>query len=580
MRVNILLFIGIESFTWSDADFARAVDFCKQHHLDGLLVKVFDGMLGEWYNDRFPEIFKAITSAGLICVPYGFHYGYDKGSDLAGEAQLALKYLKTCGSYCANMESSWDGMGDWAGQLATLWADHPGELWISTWGNVGDESGGHRWLTAISHLTPIVQAWMPQCYSQSLYAAAQNDWPKGVHLEPTFALSDEFGANNPLQLVQGFLTANHFSNGNARNISLWEYQLAQTSPTIVDDIVQFLRRGTSMPIMLNQHGMVANFVEVSQFEPNETEMACGFFAGGSLRAATPPDRVPTMKPEDVDNWSDQQYAAVYGSYGANQGGGISVDQLHAVFHNAGLHYWDITAIAPGSAQSSDLAHIKGALQAGYPVVATVVEASVRDLTGDIPSGNPYEWNPVCDAQSCMTHVLVWVGIAPDGHLLAIDYANVVGPLQGSNTVRPWPRKYDIATINNNYACVVQLVGPDPNNPWLKPIPSGDPTTWPANFNGQNFAQQSPPPDDFPQETQDCWNSFLVGVLGKSPAPFTTGIANAWLAGWVAGKHYGPPLTYEYHSKNAQGRDIVVQEFAHARCEWDGTATFYSISGKV
>ncbi len=35
MSVNAILFIGIESYTWSDADFARAIDFCKQHRLNG-----------------------------------------------------------------------------------------------------------------------------------------------------------------------------------------------------------------------------------------------------------------------------------------------------------------------------------------------------------------------------------------------------------------------------------------------------------------------------------------------------------------------------------------------------------------
>ncbi len=333
-----------------------------------------------------------------------------------------------------------------------------------------------------------------------------------------------------------------------------------------------------MSILLNHRGMVANLVLVSQFEPQETEMACGFFAGSSLRAATPPSIPTTLSAEEVDRWADQQYAAVYGSYGAGQTGGISIDQLHTVLHNAGLGYRDIIAIVPSSTQASDLAHIKAALQAGYPVVATVVEASVRDLTGDLPAGNPYEWNPGCDSQSCPTHVLVWVGIASDGHLLAIDYANVVGPLQGSNTVRPWPRKYDIATIDNTFATVVQLIGPDPQNPWLKAIPSGDPTSWTAGFNAQNFAQGQP--DFFARESQDCWNSFLVGVLGKEPAPFTTQIAQAWVSAWLDGKQYGPPLTYEYHSLDTQGRPILVQEFAHARCEWDGAATFYSASGKV
>src|SRR5579859_1948140 len=172
MSVNVILFIGIESFTWSDAHFTNAIDFCKQAQLDGLMVKVFDGMQGEWYNGRFPAIYTAIKSAGLICVPYGFHYGYNKGSDLVGEAKLAIKYGQTYGKYCADMESSWDGQGDWARQLAGLiqaaQAVTPFEFWVSTWANVGDEAGGHSWLTNISHLAPVTKYFMPQAYSDSL----------------------------------------------------------------------------------------------------------------------------------------------------------------------------------------------------------------------------------------------------------------------------------------------------------------------------------------------------------------------------------------------------------------------------
>jgi hypothetical protein len=105
----------------------------------------------------------------------------------------------------------------------------------------------------------------------------------------------------------------------------------------------------------------------------------------------------------------------------------------------------------------------------YPMIATVVEASVNDLTGDIAQGNLYEWNQPCNSQSCPTHVIIWVGIAPDGNLLAWNYANVVGPLQGNNSVRPQPRTYDIRSIDNQFATVVQAVGPNAANPWLRQI---------------------------------------------------------------------------------------------------------------
>lgn len=338
-----------------------------------------------------------------------------------------------------------------------------------------------------------------------------------------------------------------------------------------------------MPVILNEAGMVANFVPVSQFEPNETEFACGFFGGSSLRSATPPNMPTKDSSETVDIWADEQYKAVYGSFDASQSGGISIDELHIVLHNAGLHYWDITAIAPGSAQSSDIANIKAALSAGYPMIATVVEASVRDLTGDIPAGNPYEWNPVCNNNSCPTHVIVYVGIASDGNLLAIDYANVVGPLQGSNTVRPWPRKYDIGCIDNTYGCMVQLVGPDPNNPWLKPIPSGDPTSWPGGFNGQNFLSPMPPlqppiNNNQLKQFQDIWNS-TAGLFGGTSPSSTTGIASEWQTKYMTKFFIGPPLTKEIQTVDWNGQSIVIQVFTNGMAQWINGAGRWWIEDK-
>src|SRR5213080_2314583 len=106
---KVLLWIGIESYSWQLKDFQECAAFCKQQGISGVLVKVFDGMQGEWYAGNFPNIFQLFKGSGLDCIPYGFHYGNNKGSSLVGEAQLAVKYGQTYGVYCADMESSWDG---------------------------------------------------------------------------------------------------------------------------------------------------------------------------------------------------------------------------------------------------------------------------------------------------------------------------------------------------------------------------------------------------------------------------------------------------------------------------------------
>lgn len=352
-------------------------------------------------------------------------------------------------------------------------------------------------------------------------------------------------------------------------------------------------------VQLNSRGMIADYAQTTQFEPNETEFACGFFAASLNKYAGLPGKGASGTSEQIDQFADNEYKAVYGSFDASQGGGISIPQLHTVFHDAGnLHYWDIVAIGPSSGQTSDIAAIKAALKAGYPVIATITEASVNDLTGDIPAGNPYEWNPVCNSQSCPTHVITYVGIAADGNLLVVDPANVVGPLQGSNTVRAWPRKYDASSIDNTFATVMQLVGPDASNPWLKPIPSGDPTSWPAGFDAQNFGPTTPlpapAPSPFEQEAEQVWAAFFKGLNDQLAAALAkagitqqpvalnapainTGIYKSWEAEWHAGRQRGPALTFEYRFNRTDGKPIARQDFPGGSCEWEldtGTPNWY------
>ena len=73
---------------------------------------------------------------------------------------------------------------------------------------------------------------------------------------------------------------------------------------------------------------------------------------------------------------------------------------------------------------------------------------------------------------------------------------------------------------------------------------------------------------------DCWNSVL-GNVRKG-----TGIYQVWLEASINGTFYGPPLTQEYSSINWSGQSIIVQEFARARCEWDGSPHWYGLNGKI
>jgi N-acetyl-anhydromuramyl-L-alanine amidase AmpD len=85
-----------------------------------------------------------------------------------------------------------------------------------------------------------------------------------------------------------------------------------------------------------------------------------------------------------------------------------------------------------------------------------------------------------------------------------------------------------------------------------------------------------------QAANDSWNSVLKN-MAAGPAPTGTGIYNVWLSALINGTFYGPPITREYATIDWSGNAIVVQEFAHARCEWsikNGLIGWYNESGKL
>lgn len=582
---DINLWLGIEDYNWTVDDFTPFINFCKAHKLDGCFVKVFDGMQGEWYNGQFPNIEAAFHKAGITCIPYGFQYGNGKGSSLSGEADLGLQFLSTYGLYCADMESSWDGQGDWAAQLAAIWKDHPGELYVTTWANVGDEAGGHRWLTAIGDLDPLVAGWIPQDYATNLYGLALQDWPKTqAPICPAFDLSQEDGPNDAVSLAQKAIAAH------PPMISMWEWTYANAHPQLVDDIVAVVKGNTPVTnLLLSPAGAVCDVAQSNQLvDAQDSQEKCGPAATGALKYAGLPGKGPSGTAADIEAWEDAEYTKYIGPNVASDPNGSTIENMHQFLHDAGnLHYWDIAAIGATSSGASDLAHIKAALAAGYPVLATVAEQSVisRHL-----GHCPYPWQP---RLGNVNHIFPIIGVASDGNLICADQLNAF---------EPWPQVYMAGSLNISWATVVQLVGPDANNSWLAPIPSSDPTSWPAGFNAQLFAGKQPvlPPPPQPPPSpgtdnvlaaaNDSWGSFAVEVANALikaglPLPNTeamipptgTGIYNAWLTDYKAGKFHGPVTSFERQGKDWNGNPIVIQDFRSGTYTFDTSAHWHGDS---
>lgn len=214
-------------------------------------------------------------------------------------------------------------------------------------------------------------------------------------------------------------------------------------------------------ISKNGNGEIADVVPVSQFEPGETQTACGPFAVALCKFAGPPGKGPRGTAEDVDRYADAAYAHIFGGFDISQESGVVPEQMHQMILDAGLHYQDLVGITDGSAQATDIKAIKAALDQGYLVIGEIHEPSVNDLSADF-QGNPYSWG------GDWWHYVTYTGYTDTG-LLTHDPANVVGQLNGPNTPRRQPRIYDTSSIQHRWAAIIWT-------DWLPRPPLGfDPT---------------------------------------------------------------------------------------------------------
>lgn len=445
----ISVFLGIETYQWTISQFKQAGDWLHTNGVDGVVVKIYERTQGEWYSAiGGPDaVIKTLQDCGLFVLPYGFFYADNVDNQISYVIQALAKY----DMFCMNMESDFDNNPSAVQSYYDGLKDHKGTLYVSTWANPIT----HGWSKNIDILNPIVQIWMPECYSDTLVSDMYTQFNRVQgKIEPTFHVTQT-----------NALLASIYPN-----FTLWEYQDAFKNPNALKTYVQ-LDEGKIVSYPTNKQGMIANYLPVSQFQPGHSEFECGAYAVALNQRATPYN-VPNMNSTANESlYAQTLYALTTGSNLASNTFGSSVDQVHTMLKNTqsyappGLHWWDIESIQPGSSQVNDTTQIKAALMHGYPVIATVSETSVFDL--DL-GRNPYWWG------ASGNHIITYVGISSDGNLLVVDPANVEqgdGNLQSPKTVRAWPRRYDIIRIANQWATVVGM-------PWLPAIPSATPVSWP------------------------------------------------------------------------------------------------------
>src|SRR5260221_3306052 len=425
----VSLFLGIEVYDqatdtwWSEAQFQRVIDFCKIHHITTLFVKFFEvgskagDAQGIWYRGATTAMaLYDFLQAQINVIPYGFLYGDTYGS-LATEIATASFFLKTTGKLCLDMEGSyWTGLkgGMRAREIAAALVPVPGKVWLSYPADYQDNNQS----AMVSGIAPCVNVYMPMVYSDYLNTTWQAGG--GSCKQPTIDLSNEFGPNNQLAIVQGM------KEQGLSAISLWEWAFAQANPGLVDQIGTEMRTQQPMTIVKTHSAAVIYQKPTYQVEWNESPTECGPFTASLLKYAVPPTLPTPVSSEQIDQWADAEYTKYIGPNTNTDFNGSSIENMHQFFHDAGnIHYWDIGAINDTSIHTSDIARIKRALDCGYPVAVTVLMSTVYEK---LASGGTFQPYPGVGAY----HIFTVVGYTSDGCLLCNDQDR-----SGLN----WPYKY-------------------------------------------------------------------------------------------------------------------------------------------
>lgn len=575
----VAMFLGVETSKWTIQQFVDAANFCMQHHVSTLFIKVFEvgssagDSQGIWYGgiNSWDAIYQEVSKIVNV-VPYGFLYG-DTFNNLSTEIATATQLLQKYGKLCLDMEGSyWNNTNSaiWAGQLSSALVPVPGKLWLSCPANP-KESGDLPYIQALS---PAVNIYMPMVYSDYLNTTWVHDFAVPECIQPTLDLSQEFGPNNIQPIVQSWKATGVLA------LSCWYYGFAVQNPSLLDQVVQEFTVGQTTggtSLQLDNNGCVMTVPKSFQLETEqlanvpgspqgkqESQDLCGPWGAYASSESVPPGHQQKDTQENVDRYVDDMVDNLFGPSGFNHinFGGVLPDDMIKIFNyirddRHTLHYQTVSAT---------LDNLYKIIDAGYIGLFSCNEADVT------------AWNKTTNAWE---HAYPWQLSA--GHVFpAAGYEkntkNLICPDELNNSYQGyWPPIYKASDIGRSltWMAAIQVVGPDANNPWLKAIPSGDPATWPQGFNAQNFSGGTQVTTTPPQPTvtieqiaQKIWGSTNTG------SPTGTGIYNAWLADYKASKFHGPPLTKEFSNDNWSQKPVTCQVFCSGQYEWDTSAHWY------
>lgn len=218
-----VLFLGVETYSWSDAQFTSAAEFAKSHGFTGLALKVADG--GDlWYGGYAGIAQKvALLEKVLPVLPYTYAYAAYVPAETAILAQL----LKSYGGAIVDMEVEFNGQVAAAQTFEQAMRPVPGVLYCTTWADPVQQN----WTSIINILAPCVNAWIPQEYDDFLEQSANTQYAKNLIVYPAIDLTQEDGPNDPVQIAKDAQ-----SRGDA-GLFVWEYQTAMQNTALINQII-------------------------------------------------------------------------------------------------------------------------------------------------------------------------------------------------------------------------------------------------------------------------------------------------------------------------------------------------------
>lgn len=238
---EVYLFLGVETETWKTSQFIEAANFAASHNIDTILIKVADGGIA-WYGGlaNCVNLFSTIKARvpSVKTVPYVYTYG-DTYNAFQKELALYAAYLSAFQTLVLDMEVEYNNKPDLCKELVSYFQGKKGSIYISTWADPSFQ----QWLVNIPILNQLAVGFMPQEYNDFL-AKFEGEYTslKANCLFPTIMLSQDFGVNHPVAIVQQALVRNHTS------IGIWEYNTALQNPNIVDQIVTTWKERNHMGI--------------------------------------------------------------------------------------------------------------------------------------------------------------------------------------------------------------------------------------------------------------------------------------------------------------------------------------------